>query len=723
MHLPYAGRPTRRTIYLGILLLLTSAVSLVGLIIPFLSSVAENPLQVGSVATQDIQAPHALTYESPILTGQLREQRAAEVTAVFSPADTNLARRQLERLRAALSFISAVRADNYATQEQKYADLSFLEYINLSNDTAQNILGLSNSRWQAVQQEAILVLEQVMRTTIREDKIGEVRQNIPSLVSLSFPEDQAAIITELVSSFVIPNSLYDQTATKAARQQARDSVTPVVRTFIAGETIIQRGSVLTELDLETLAQFDLSTPGSQWQELVGAIVLVLVVMAFMTLYAYRKPYLTKDTSALRSLSIIALLFVTFLISARLIIPGHTVLPYLFPLAGYSMVVSTLFEPELALISTLPLAIMVTYGLPSALELTLFYVLSSFFSVLILGRAKRITAFFWASAAVALCGTAVVIVYHLPQPSTDWVGIATLAVGSVVNGVGSASITLLMQFFLAQLLGKTTALQLMELSRPDHPLLQLLLRSAPGTYQHSLQVSNLAEQAAERIGADALLTRIGALYHDAGKAINSIFFIENQVPGELNPHDDLDPIVGAAIIIRHVKDGLELARKYRLPRRIQDFISEHHGNMITRYQYGKALEAVNNEESRIDIEHFRYPGPRPQSRETAIVMLADGCEARVRAERPKDENELRLLIKKVIEQRMSSGALDEASLTLRDMDVIADSFTATLRGIYHPRIQYPSFEQITPGQTEKPDELPASVQPEATQTNPSTNTIP
>jgi hypothetical protein len=245
------------------------------------------------------------------------------------------------------------------------------------------------------------------------------------------------------------------------------------------------------------------------------------------------------------------------------------------------------------------------------------------------------------------------------------------------------------------LGLTTTIQLQELSRPDHPLLQFILRNAPGTYQHSLQIANLAEQAAEKIGANALLTRVGSLYHDAGKARQPIYFIENQVPGTVNPHNDLSPLESSQVIIRHVPDGLALAEKHRLPQRIRDFIAEHHGDLITQYQYGRAIEAANGDASKINKEEFRYPGPKPQSLETALVMMADGCEARTRAERPATREELQALVKDVIDQRLAAGQLDFTDLTMKDLATIQDSFVSTLRGIYHPRIKYPKIEQIRP----------------------------
>ena len=323
---------------------------------------------------------------------------------------------------------------------------------------------------------------------------------------------------------------------------------------------------------------------------------------------------------------------------------------------------------------------------------MYFLVSGVCGALTLGRAQRVTSFFWSGVAIAVAGAAVIVAYRLPLQTTDITGLGTLMGVALLNGVISPTLALFLQFFLAQFLGLTTALQLMEISRPDHRLLQHLLRNAPGTYQHSLQVSNLAEQAADQIGADTLLTRVGALYHDVGKTVNPAYFIENQVIGSPNPHDNLDPEISAEIIIRHVKDGLDLANNYRLPRRIQDFIAEHHGTMHTRYQYVKAVESAGGDKSKVDKNKFQYPGPRPQSRETAILMLADGCEARLRAERPEGKEELRNVIKEVVDNRLSSEQLDNTDLTLRDLDDIIESFTTTLRGIYHPRIEYPKLEQ-------------------------------
>lgn len=682
-------RSLRRPLFFLLLLFMSGGTMLLALLLQVLAPLSSAKLQVGQVAPQDILAPYDITYTSEVRTQQTRDTASRSVSPVYTLPDTSVARRQLELLRSALAYITSVRLDSLATQENRLNDLAALDNIHLKQDTAAHILALSDSRWQAVQQEAIVVLEQVMRGVIREDRLEDVRGSAPTLVSLSLTDEQAQIVVELVSAFLAPNSFYSESLTETARQKAAESVSPVARSYKAGESIVQRGQVISELHLEALRVLGLAQPAVDWKDITSAGTLTALSLAFLVFYLRRNRNLNKD---LRGLTLAAVLFLVFLVTGRLIAYGSPSLAHIFPLAAYSLTIAVLFGPQPALISSLPLAVLVAFQLPNALELTIYYTLAGYFGVMSLGRARRVTAFFVSGAGIAAAGALVAITYRLPEAATTWSTLATLSAAALLNGIASAALAVLLQFFLAQFLGMTTALQLMEISRPDHTLLQELLRGAPGTYQHSLQVANLAEQAAERIGADTMLTRVGALYHDVGKLNNPQFFIENQMPGALNPHDRLDPYTSADIILRHVSDGVALARKHHLPERICNFISEHHGTMLTRYQYVKAVEAAGGDETQIDKEQFRYPGPRPQSRETAILMLADGCEARVRAEQPRDESQMRELIKSVVQQRASSGQLDDTELTLRDLERISDSFTTTLRGIYHPRIEYPTLDK-------------------------------
>ncbi|RMF45634.1 MAG: HDIG domain-containing protein [Anaerolineae bacterium] len=709
--------PVRNMAWLTIALVTVASFAIV--VAPLLLS--EGPTyRVGQVVSEDILAPRALQFESEILTRQQQDANARAVNPIYSPPDSSIARQQVNHLRDTLAYIESVRADAFATQQQKVADLRGMQYAQLSTDDMQHILALNDAGWQVLQQEAIRVLEQVMRTSIRESQLDSARSSIPALVSLSLSEDQAELVAHLVAPFVIPNSLYSPELTDAAREEARAAVTPVQRTFVPGETIVSRGHVLNELDIEALEAFGLTHQTGSNAQLWGSFALVITLMTFSAGYIY-KAHAATLLKKPRSLLVLALLYLAFLFTTRWAAMSGPVWAYIFPVSAFGLTVSALFGIHMALFAMLPLTILATYGAGNSLLLLLFYLSSTIAGILVLHPARRLSAFVRAGLASSLGGMVILLVIPLTLTQTTLSPQPTLLAAATFQGIISAMLTLILQFGLAQFLGETTEIQLMELARPDHPLLQYLLRQAPGTYQHSLQVANLAEQAAEVIGADTFLTRVGALYHDVGKARNPIFFIENQVPGSTNPHDSFPPAESAAIIIRHVTDGLELARKYRLPRRLQDFISEHHGNSLTAYQYTQALNAAGDDAHQIDIRQFRYPGPRPQSRETAILMLADGCEAITRARPPGDKEELRQLIRAIITKRREEGQLDDADLTLRDLARIEDCFVSTLQAMYHPRIKYPKLQEQEEhaSRTEVPTTPPATQQTETPHGKPAT----
>ncbi|HET7376047.1 MAG TPA: HDIG domain-containing protein, partial [Anaerolineae bacterium] len=421
------------------------------------------------------------------------------------------------------------------------------------------------------------------------------------------------------AAFTTPNSIYSEQLTQQAKTTARDKVAAVTQEYKEGESIVSRGQIVTAAQLEALREFGLIKEPSPWQDYAGAGALVVMLAALVALYFSRR-HLQFLYNA-RSIVVVGVLFILFIAGARIIIPGRTILPYAFPLAALGLLIATLFGVESGIVFSIIISFLAPYHLPNALDLIPYYLISSVTGVLVLGAARRVWTFFRAGMAVAGAGIAMLLAFRLPFTTMDPLAIMQLAGAAMFSGLAASSIALLLQYFLAQTLGLTTALQLIEISRPDFPLLQFFLRNAPGTYQHSLQVANLAEQAAELIGADALLTRVGALFHDVGKSMNPTFFIENQPQGEMNTHEDIDPAESAAAIISHVNDGVALAHKYRLPRRIDDFILEHHGTMLTRYQFTQAVEKAGGDKSKVDETKFHYPGPRPRSRETALLMLA------------------------------------------------------------------------------------------------------
>ena len=472
-----------------------------------------------------------------------------------------------------------------------------------------------------MQSEALDVLQKAMQAPIRADDVVTVRQNLPSLVSFLMTDNETDVIVNLVSPLVVANSFYSPDMTATARQAARDAVQPITQAFVKDQTIVARGQIISAADLEALKVLGLVQPPTQAITYLGAAALVVIFAIFVILYFFRRQQ--TQLSDLRSLILLAVLFLVFLEGARIATPNRAILPYLFPVPAFGLLTAALFGLEDGMVFSLLLCVMTAYGMPDALGLLPYTVIGSLCGILALGRARRVGQFLYAAVAIAGAEAAIMLAYRLPFTETDWIGIATLVGAAGLNGVASIGIALPLQYLLAQFLGLTTAVQLLEISRPDYPLLKYFLQRAPGTYQHSLQVANMAEQAAERIQADGLLTRVGALFHDIGKSANPLFFIENQPPGQINSHDDIAPELASATIIRHVSDEIDLAHKYRLPRRLIDFISEHHGTMMTRYQYNQAVQAASGDVSQVDESHFRYPGPAPRSKETAILMFADG----------------------------------------------------------------------------------------------------
>jgi cyclic-di-AMP phosphodiesterase PgpH len=691
--------PLRQIVLNRGLALLLIALAAGIMILPAMSVSATVRLTLGASATQDILAPRALRYVSETLTDAARVQAASAVPDVYDPPDVRVARQQVLLLRDILDFMNSVRADNYASWGQKLVDLTSIRDLPLSPDVASVVVNFTATQWTAVQSEALGVLEQTMRGQVRADQLDALRQSTPARVSVDLSEAQVQVVSAVVMPLTVPNSFYNEVATATEREAARAAVSPVSRQFVRGQTVVARGQVVTEVEVEALKAFGLLQPELRWQETASGALAAILVSGLLLIYIQRaSPSLNLSA---KTLLLLGLLFNMFLLAAKFLVPGHTLLPYLLPAAALAMLVTLLGGVNLAIIVSVALGMLVGYIGDKQLELAIYMAAGGIVAALILGRAQRFDLFFWAGMAGAVAHAAIVLAFWLVSPEMDWIGLAQLLAFSIGNGVLSASLALLGAFVLGNVFDITTSLQLIELSRPDHPLLQFVLRESPGTYQHSLQVSNLAEQAGERIGANTQLIRVGALYHDAGKALRPQYFIENQLPTAANIHTSLDPYTSAGIILGHVHDGLDLARRYHLPSRVRAFIAEHHGTLRTMYQYKRALEAAGHDPARVDESRFAYPGPRPQSKETALLMLADGCEAKTRADRPANEADLDRIVKAVIDDRLSKNQLDDTDLTVHDLQAIRESFVTTLKGMFHSRLQYPE---------EKPPEISAPQAP-------------
>lgn len=659
------------------------------LVFPFLPGPVR--LREGEASPQDILAPRKIVYESQILTEQERAKAEAAVADVYNPPDPHVAREQVRRASQVLDYMDALRHDPYASAEEKAALIAAIPDLDLSPEIISNILRLDDPAWEAVSDETLYVLNQAMREEIRENQVAAAKRRLPSLIDPTLPEDQAGIVAQLAQSFIKPNSFYDAQQTEANRAAARRAVAPVRRTIERGQAIVREGDIVTALDLEALEALGMLQPEFDRRELVGAGLLMIAVVLSLGLYLLRfQPGFWLNQ---RHLLLFGLTLLLFAALAKLMVPGHVLMPYLFPTAAASMLLTVLLGPHFAVTATVLLGLLVGFLAGGSLGLTVYALAGGAIAALSLWRVERLNAFIWTGAYVALTNLIVILAFVLRGQNYDTLGLLQMTAVGVANGGLATSLAVASFFLLGNLFGITTSVQLMELARPTHPLLHELQMKAPGTYHHSILISNMAEQAAQAIGADALLARVGAYYHDIGKILRPYFFTENQMDG-VNVHERLDPKTSAQIIISHVADGLELAKKYRLPRRIRDFIPQHHGTRLASFFCQQAHERSGE----VDEADFRYPGPKPQTREAAIMMLADGVEAAARADRPGSPEEIDQLVRKIIQNRIAEGQLDECDLTLRDLDRIRAAFVSVLQGIYHPRIRYPEEKPAPPEET-------------------------
>jgi len=505
----------------GIILVITCLLAFGCLVLPDILSDQNEAVQIGQVAPQEITAPFSITFESKVLTDQARKEAAAGVEPVFLPADPSIAKAQLETLNNALYFFTSVRNDKLSTRQQKINDMRSADKLTLKDEAYEAILDLTDEDWQAISAEANRVLELVLRDSIRNDQIGRTRSNLPAVIDFGFKDDQTQLITMIVSPLIVPTSLFSEEQTQQAREAARNSVEPITRQIMAGEVLVRRGQIIGPADLEALNVFGLGEPENRSDLLITSGILVAICGLICAMYYNRQrkiPVLTET----RTIILVAAFFLVFLGLARFLVMDRTVIPWLFPIAAFGLTIAIVLQLEAGMLFSLLLAVLTVFGHPRDMELALFYILPTFAGIFVIGRARRVSSFLGAGAVVSLVGTAIVLIFRIGDNFTDSWGLVSLTASALLNGLAAGTLTILLEYIFSFVLDVPTALQLMDISRPDHPLMQHVLQTMPGSYQHSLQVSNLAEQAAEAIGADRLLVRVGALYHDVGKSENPGF---------------------------------------------------------------------------------------------------------------------------------------------------------------------------------------------------------
>lgn len=655
-------------------------------------STPEPPLLVaGQISPRTILAPERVTFASQIETNDARAKAESAVADAYDPPSAEIAREQIRMANRVFEHIDSVRHDTFSTPEQKLEWVRAIPAVTLPTLTLSRTLALDENSFHRVVSEAQYVLDVTMRDEIRPNDVAAESGKVPSRVSLALSAEQADLVTQWTRNFIVSNSSFNAAKTVELRAQARERVGTVYRTVEKGEAVLREGEFVTPKAVEALEALGIMRPRPVLADYAGPALFGLLLALLFSAYILRlRPGLVTHP---RALLLVAFLLIAATIGARLLVPNRPVLLYLYPVAAAVMLIAVLVDSVTAFGMAVVLGLMVGFQSHNSLEMTTYVLLGGVIAALNLGRIERLPVFLWTGAYVALSNAVVVAIFRVVAHDEDLSTWGQPLLASLGNGFLSAFVAIGSLFILGKVFGITTSLELVDLARPTHPLLQKLLRDAPGTYHHSLVVSQLAEHAAQSIGADALLVRVASYYHDVGKTREPQMFIENQLEG-VNVHDTLEPWESATIVIDHIARGLALAREHRLPKRLRDFIPQHHGTTLAAYFHRKAVQ--NNGNQPVDETLYRYPGPKPQSREAGVLMLADGIEATTRAERPSTPEGINKIVERIVNERLRDGQLDESDLTLRDIQQIKAAFFDVLQGLYHSRVKYPEPPMLAAG---------------------------
>lgn len=635
---------------------------------------------LGEPSPTTVTAQSRVTFIDAVTTNRLKQQQESLAPVVYR---SNLRQARQSRNLAALLFRNIVGAlrNHHLTVGEKRSAVKHLLAAASIHGTGFPRLDLS--RWRTAHHWGIRLLDSSLELrpfdSSEETSISLTLYN--QTLPRSLPPSTRQAIISIVNVFLTPTQVVDAVATERRRQQAAERVKPQTVTVEPGTVVVRRGQIVTPAILEELHAVGLPTASVDWHQRTAAVVFAAVVVILMLWYLWAFHSVVAGNQRLLLLLDVVVLATAF--AAKLAVPGHVLLPFFFPLAGATALTGLLISSEVAVSLAVVLALLVGWIVGGSFELTAYYLLTGVAGGLAVREVRRMNDFILTGGYIALTAGGVIVAFQLLSGGYDATAVRNFAVAAGFNGLVSGSLAFGGFVLFGNVFGVTTTLHLLELGHPDQRLLRRLMAEAPGTHNHSLVVASMAERAAAEIGGDVLLARVMALYHDIGKVANPLCFIENQM-GSSNIHDDLRPEESAEIIRAHVTHGVALARQHRLPTIIRDGILQHHGTMTMQYFFHQALR----EDPAVDSTVFTYPGPRPQTKEAALLMLADGCEGAVRAGTRKSPEIIRDTANRIVDERVAAGQLNECALTLRDLDIIRVAFVEVLNGIYHPRIEYP-----------------------------------
>ncbi|MBQ8082291.1 MAG: HDIG domain-containing protein, partial [Clostridia bacterium] len=596
------------------------------------------------------------------------------------------------QLRVVRQYGETLDSENgqYTREELDYA-ATMLTQITLRDYQLSTLLSTDQASFDELYDSLYSAIKNTMSGNVTEGQESEAIQNISMIVGYRTDTDLLQnIVIPVLRSCIQPNMVIDQEATENARNEARNAVEAVV--YKQGQNIVVKGEGRITVNqiamLNTLGLLNSSEADITFY-LGGALFVIICMVIYFLLLNRVKPQLTHDYKRLLLMSLI------LLITMLLCVLVKTINVYAIPVIMAAILLTAVESPTVGLYANALMAVLIaglTIGSSSSVseEMIQIFVSASIggpLAALMMGRGTSRLRAMLSGLIGAVVSFAIVTCLGLLTTSAAIDTVLGNAAWCMTGALLSGVLTAVFQPLLEMMFNLPTPMRLLELSNPNQPLLKKLMMEAPGTYHHSILVANLAEASAEAIGANPLLARCGAYYHDIGKLKRPLYFSENQ-SGTENVHDHTDPLVSAKILTAHPRDGVVLARQYHLPTAIQSIIAQHHGNSPVMYFYHKAVQQSGGKP--VDINEFRYDGDRPSSKEAAIIMICDTVEAAVRSLKgAKSPEELEDYIVKLVRGKLSDGQLNSAPLTLSDIDAICSACATVLRGVNHERVAYPT----------------------------------
>ncbi len=642
------------------------------------------------------------TIEDPVKTEEERERAASEVASVYQFSE-EIGGNRAAIVTSVFDYILEVKANSeeeeIAIEEQVdalKANLRVLETegegIRFSDEALHALLMLDNNTLTNVRNSLTILIREIMNKPIRTEQVMSAKNDIEKRIrsNLTIPEKVLSTAILIGRYSITENETLNEELTQARINQAKSSIEP--KRILQGQVIVQEGQIIDREVYRQLELIGMLTDQSSLKP-IGGLILFISLCMWLVHMQMRKWQANKDERQ-RALIVVMLIFILTVIGMKLIgivSPNFDVtIAFLFPTALAPMLIRSLINERFAVLITVLTAAIAGiifqegYSVVLQMEIALYLLFGGLAGLYVIQGAEKRAHLLQSSITVSVVNMVFMAFYLLMTQSNYGVSeLLFYGIAAITSGILSGALTIGLLPFFETAFGMLSAMKLIELSNPNHPLLKKILTETPGTYHHSVMVANLADAACESIGADGLLARVGCYYHDIGKTKRPGFFIENQM-SHTNPHDSLPPETSRDIILSHGSDGAKILQKHKMPKEIINIAEQHHGTSLLKYFYYKAKE----DGKLVKEEDYRYAGPKPQKKETAVISIADSVEAAVRSMKHPTAEKIQEIVQSIIKDKLHDGQFDECDLTLKELKTIERVLCETLNGIFHSRIEYP-----------------------------------